>query len=205
MVPPLSFRPIPNLRINVVARHERTVVEGAAGAGGQQWYRINGAQDPDQSGTGPTPLGFNEYATLYTMYRVLAMRIQVVASGVTTATPALATVTLMPNPRQVTAPADPATWGAEYLAVSKPIVLGTTGGNNTVTLDKTYYPWEVLRIPKSTYMADMDYASLVTTLPVKQQYLMLGINSVGSAVAGTLSTTVVISYLVEFFEPNVLV
>lgn len=202
--PPLAFRPMPNLRVNVLFRHERTITETAAGAGGVNWYRINGCFDPDQSGTGTTPLGYNNYATLFTMYRVVSMRIKVVASGVLSSTPALGVVTLLPNPYNVIAPSDPALWGGEYMASSTPIALGNTGGKNVITLDRTYLPWKLIRVPKDVYMADLDYASQVTTTPTKQCYVAVGINSVGTGVTATLSTIVTISYEVEFFEPAML-
>ncbi len=202
--PPLTFRPIQNMRVNCLFRHERTISEAAAGAGGLQWYRINGLQDPDQSGVGTAALGFNNYAAMFLMYRVVAMRIKVIGSAVATSGNALGVVTLMPNPSNVTAPADPALWGGEYMATQTPVVTGNTGGKNVFTLDRTFYPWQVLRIPKSTYMNDLDYASLVTTLPTKQLYVMLGINTVGSGVTGTISCAVTISYETEFFEPSLL-
>jgi hypothetical protein len=203
--PPLQFRPMPNMRVSLLFRQEKLFSESAAGVGANNWYRINGAFDPDQSVGGPSALGFSNYATLYTSYRVLAMRIRVEGTiGASVGGNHFACVTLMPNPRQVTAPSDPALWGGEYLSESKTLVYTSNGGKNTFTLDKTFYPWEVLRITKDQYMTEADYSSLVTTTPVKECYVALGVNGIQSAATITLLAMVTISYEVEFFEPALL-
>lgn len=204
-MPGLTFRPMNSARVNVVFKQEKNIVEASAGLGAMTWYRINGAYDPDQSAVGGSALGFNNYAALFTMYRVLAMRIRI--EGIVGAAAAgnhLSQITLMPNARQVTAPTDPALWAGQYMAKSGICVYSPNGGKNTITLDATYLPWEVMKISKATYMSDLDYASLVTTTPAIQAYVGLGVNSIGTASVASLYAFVTISYDIEFFEPSVL-
>lgn len=206
--PPLALRPIPNMRINCVFKQEASIVETSAGLGAVKWYRLNGVFDPDQSAGGPSALGFNQYATLFTSYRVLACRVHVmgtVGSGSASGGASFATVTLTPNPRTQTLPADPALWGAEPNSVSAFLVPQSVGGRNTVVLDKTFYPWEVLKVTKAQYMNEADYSSLVTTTPVKEAYVAVTVNGTLTSVVLNLAVMVTISYEVEFFEPNLLV
>lgn len=203
--PPLVFRPMPNMRVNLVFKQEKSITEGAAGLGAFNFYRINGAFDPDQAALGPSALGFNQYAALFTSYRVLAARIHVEGLvGFGAGTSGLATVTLTPNPRQVTLPADPALWGAEPGSVSKVVCPSINGGRNMFVLDKTYKPWEVLKITRAQYCGEADYASLVTTTPVKEVYCAVTVNGILGASAATMAAIITVSYEVEFFEPVLL-
>lgn len=200
----LVFTPIPNMRLQLTFSQEKSISEGAAGVGGSNWYRVGGAFDPDTSVGGPSCLGFNNYAGLFTNYRVHAMRIRVEGFVNATGPCAFAVVTLMPNPRQIVAPSDPALWAVEPGSVSVACCPQAVGGNNRVVLDRTYLPWELLKIPKSEYMSEADYSSLVTTTPLSEPYLMLGVNGVGTTIPAQLIALVRITYLVEFFKPVVL-
>lgn len=202
--PPLTFRPMPNMRVNLVFKQEKGLVESAAGVGVLNWYRINGAFDPDQSAGGPSAIGFNNYATLYLSYRVMACRVRVEGFVSFPAVGNLATVTLMPNSRNVTAPANADLWGGEYGAASTTVAALAAGGQNKVVLDQTYYPWKVARITKQQYVQDMDFASLVTGTPTREMYVALGVQGqLGGAIA-SLNAMVTVSYEVEFFDPVVL-
>lgn len=204
--PPLALRPIPNMRINCVFKQEVAITETAPGLGASKWYRVGGAFDPDQSAGGPSALGFNQYASLFTSYRVHAVRVQVVGTlGNATGGASFAVCTLTPNPRTQTLPADPALWGGEPGSISKMVTPQPTGGQNSVVLDKTFYPWKILRITKAQYMTESDYASLVTTTPVKEAFIAVTVNGVLTSSVVTLACMVTVSYEIEFFEPNLLV
>lgn len=205
--PPLAFRPMPNMRVNLLFRQEKVLTESAAGLGAFNFYRVNGAFDPDQAALGPSALGFNQYAALFLAYRVHACRIRVegVVNFAAASNAGMAIVTLTPNPRQVTLPADAALWGGEPGAISKTVTPQTVGGANRFILDKTYKPWDILKITRAQYMNETDYSSLVTTTPVKEVYVALTVNGVLAAGVTTLSAIVTISYEVEFFEPVLLV
>lgn len=203
---PLTFRPIPNMKINVVFAQEIGYVESAAGLGAAGYFRVNGAFDPDQTAGGSSAIGFNNYAGLFTSYRVHAMRFRfegAVSYGTVTNFN-LATVTVTPNPRQVTLPANAALWGIQPGAMRKVIAPATFGGKNVVTFDRVYYPWQIAKITKDQYLSEADYSSLVSTVPVKEMYLALGVNSMGGGNPVSLNGLVTITYLVEFFEPALL-
>ncbi len=56
-----------------------TLNPGAGGAAQNHFFRANGMFDPDQSGTGHQPLGFDQYMLLYDHYKVISSSIQVKA------------------------------------------------------------------------------------------------------------------------------
>lgn len=183
------------------------MTESAAGLGASKWYRVGGVFDPDQSAGGPSALGFNQYASLFTSYRVMAVRF--CAMGTAGATnpggASFGMITLTPNPRTQVLPSDPALWSGEPMAIQAMVTPQNVGGKNYFTLDKTFYPWDILRITRAQYMAEADYSSLVTTTPVKEPFLALSVNSVLSSAVFTMTALVTISYDVQFFEPNLLV
>lgn len=205
--PPLSFKPMPNMKVNLVFKQEKVITESAAGLGAFNFYRVNGAFDPDQAALGPSALGFNQYAALFLSYRVHSCRIHVegVINFASASNAGFAVVTLTPNPRQTTLPSDAALWGSEPGAIYKSITPQSAGGANLFVLDKTYRPWEILKITRAQYMNETDYSSLVTTTPVKEVYCALTVNGVLAAGVTTLSSIVTISYEVEFFEPVLLI
>jgi hypothetical protein len=196
-----------NQKVNLLFKQEISLTESAAGVGAVRWFRINGAFDPDSSVGGGACIGFNQYATLFTSYRVHAMRIHVMTVGnfATASNAGIIVLSLTPNPRQEVLPSDPVLWGGEYMAASTIITPQTVGGKNVGILDKTYIPWKLLRITKQQYMAEADYASLITTTPVKQLYVAFGINGVLAGGVTTCSAVITISYEVEFFDPTVIV
>jgi len=63
-----------HVTLRYVANRE---MNGAAGAGDVWNIRANGCHDPDQTGTGHQPYGWDTYKTLYNHYTVLSSKIQV--------------------------------------------------------------------------------------------------------------------------------
>lgn len=76
MVP--ASRIVPDRLITTLHYHE--IVSMSDGAGGDQQWNLNSLFDPNRSGTGHQPLGFDQLATLYQRYRVLkaAWKVQTV-------------------------------------------------------------------------------------------------------------------------------
>lgn len=204
---PLAIRPIPSMRLNCVFKQEVSLTETAAGLGATKWFRVGGVYDPDQSAGGPGALGFNQYASLFTSYRVMAMRFHAVGvvGNPSPSGASFAVVTLTPNPRTQTLPADPALWGGEPGAISVHLTPQAVGGKNTFTIDKTFVPWQILKIKREQYIAEAEYASLVTTTPTKEPFVALSVNGLLSSGTMTMTALVTISYDVQFFEPNLLV
>lgn len=76
--------PIP-LRMRTTLKYVSNISYAGAAAAYQYQYNGNGLFDPDKTGTGGQPLGFDQLATLYSAYQVTASRIRVTLPGASTA------------------------------------------------------------------------------------------------------------------------
>lgn len=89
---------VPDIAIMSMKYVQRQAVAPVAGAVFDQVYRGNGMFDPDVTGTGHQPNGFDEWGAFYKVYRVFASKIQtrLVAAATGTAV-ATAEISIIPS------------------------------------------------------------------------------------------------------------
>lgn len=201
---PFTFKPIANMRINCLFVSEFSITEPAAGAGAFRFFRLNGAYDPDTAALSASAIGFNNYAQLFTSYRVVEVNVELRGVVCCDGPYSCAAVSLIPNSRQETLPANPALWGGMTDGLSTVVAPKADGGHNVAVLRRRYLPHKLLKITKSQYSNEADYAALVSTNPVKQLFLAVCVNGISAGGVATLSGLIRISYKVEFFEPALL-
>ncbi len=152
-------------------------------------FNSNGLYDPDQTGTGHQPLGFDQYAAQYNRYRVLKMDYQV-----TFGNPAVSYSSFRCTVAHVngsTVPSSPAMFEIPY---SKQGVVGTYG--NALTLRGSFNLTKLNADP-AKYRIDDRYSALVTGNPTEVMYCHLAIMPNASA---TLRVHVKFVYHVEFYD-----
>lgn len=166
-------------------------------ANGLYTINLNSVFDPNRTGIGHQPYGFDTMASLYNRYRVIscgwrihANAVPGVANFMVAAMPANEVLTILStsewreNPR------------AKY-------VMASAGGNVPVLKGKTYIPSLVGRT-KFQYMADDRYQAQVTASPNELAILNIATAAIGAGFSGesTNSGTVhlVLEYTVEYFD-----
>lgn len=186
-----SLQPIPNRYICKMKYSTSTVTN----ATGQAVFNLNSLFDPDRTGIGHQPYGYDPLANLYNRYRVISCgwRVQnptgATGSAITTAAlPSndlgivwVATDEMLENPR------------CKYI-VQNP-------GAPVVTLRGKQYLPKLMGRSRAQYMADDNYQAIVTTSPNELGLLYLQtFNALSGAATGGIGLTVLLEFTVEFFD-----
>lgn len=186
-----SLQPIPQ-RYICKMKYCETNVSGALN--GQYVYNINSVYDPDRTGIGHQPYGFDNLANLYNRYRVIKCGWRIESPLGDT-----------DSPRSIHAIAsnDPSiTWGtASYIRENPRCKYITVVPGGTA---KTLSGW--VTMPSLTgrttaqYMADDRYQAQVTTSPAEEALLYVFVSNVNGNPLGNIPIQVTLEYTVEFFD-----
>lgn len=155
-----------------------------------QICRLNGLQDPNQTGIGHQPYGFDQLAAIYNRYRVIATSYVINAYNGT-------------NPIRVgclpTNDASAVSGISELCENPRAkFILQYPQGNTKILKGKVYLPSLAGR-SKSQYMADDRYQSDISTNPVESLSLYItGATMTDANVDITL--TITMEYTVEWFD-----
>lgn len=186
-----SLQPIPN-RYICKMKYATSVVTNA---GGQYVFNLNSLFDPDRTGIGHQPYGYDTLSSMYNRYRVISCgwRIQnpvgVSGGAITTAClPSndvgitwLQTDEMLENPR------------VRYIVQNPGAPIATLRG-------KQYIPTLVGRT-KSQYMADDQFQAIVTASPSEQALLYIQtFGALAGTAIGGQGVTVLLEFTVEFFD-----
>jgi len=147
--------------------------------------------DPDRSGVGHQPQGFDQLAVLYNRYRVISTSY---AINTTAAVP-------------IRVCAIPTNESPGVLSLSDVVerprakfVVQNPGGDTKTLKGKCYIPSLVGRT-KSQYMADDRYQSTVTGSPAELALLNIFAKDLADSTV-EVQGTIVMEFLVEFFDAN---
>lgn len=185
-----ALHPIPQ-RFITKLKYSEVVTTGATF--GNYEMNLNSIYDPNRTGIGHQPYGFDQLAILYNRYRVISCgyRLQCGLGSTTipitmTALPANLVVTtgtaseVRENPR------------AKY-------ILQQPGGGNLTLSNKTYIPSLVGR-SKAQYMADDRYQSEVNGNPNELAVLNIQTFNTSDAPVGGVQVQVLMEFVVEWFD-----
>lgn len=186
-----ALHPIPQRFITKMKYSEQVNTD----ANGQYRFNLNSIYDPNSTGTGHQPYGFDTLATLYNRYRVISCgwRIQVNWTSNNTAQPVLVG-------------AIPANEALTFLSLAelrenpRAKYINQNYGAETIALTgKSYIPSLVGR-NKAQYMADDRYQALINSSPNELAILnvVTGPNGLDSPASATIQ--IVLEYTVEFFD-----
>lgn len=165
---------------------------------GSYKMNLNSIYDPDFTGGGHQPYGFDQLAALYNRYRVIACGYRIQLAVVSTASSIM--LTAMPSNQNVTAGT-----GSEIRENPRAKYIVQNPGASAVVLSgKSYLPSLVGR-NKAQYMADDRYQALVTANPSEDAFLNIQTFSPSTDVPlGSVAVQVVMEYTVEFFDMKAL-
>lgn len=137
------------------------------GASAFRVWRGNSVYDPDSTGTGSQPNGFDELAVFYQYYRVTTINVRVdTVSGNSTAT--LPIIHLLYPSMSSTTYSDYADALGNPYSVHKPVPFSSNGFYSTLSLSMSTRKF--FGISGAEASSD-DYASAVGTNPAKQYYI----------------------------------
>jgi hypothetical protein len=182
-------------RKNVQYYTSGTITSGASAAG-TYVFSANGIFDPDITGSGGQPMGFDQMMTFFNHYTVLKSRIRVVF--MTNATALRATVALS------TSGSSTAVSVIENLVENGDITFqileyaGAMGGTATMRREVASTAFQTVRFATD----NPDLSGDVASNPTEQVYYHLSVWNSASATVLTADFQVLIEYDVVFHEPR---
>lgn len=160
---------------------------------GHYAMNLNSVWDPNRTGIGHQPYGFDTFASLYNRYRVIACGYRVqVGLGSTTVPVSL---TAIPGNEQIIA-------GSASEVRENPrskYIIQNPGADSKVIRYKSYIPSLVGRT-RAQYMADDRYQSPVNSSPNELCILNLAIGGGADTLTAGAGIQVLLEYTVEFFD-----
>lgn len=185
---------LPAVRVTLPFYSQQTLTAATPSA----WYTysLNNVYDPDVSGTGEQPLGFDQYAQFYGRYRVLGVRF--VLSFVNTVSGAVNVGCFTATSSSL--PSTTGSWFIQPLPSTKSDLLSVSGGgHDAVTFSSSPSIPDVLGVNHREYVTEMDFAATTAGGPARQAFLH--IVCAGLGVVPTVRFTLRLWYDVEFSQP----
>lgn len=186
---------VPALRVRLPYSYQGSIVESSAALGGSYTFKINDVFDPDFSGGGLQPLGFDQYSQFYGRYHVHGFRYEVTFST-RTAAPIYIGTHLSP---QSTLPAVAIAWFVQNRTVRTAGLGGTSGSSNVRVLRGTANLPDTFGITRQEYLSDQDFTATTSASPSRVAFLHIWV--VGRTVVATSDISVRLWYDVEFSQP----
>jgi len=153
-------------------------------------FNLNSGFDPNRTGTGHQPRGWDQWAALYNRYRVDKTEVR---ASFTNAPSDGAVVSIFAS-NDATNLTDLSDIIESPFSIWKPMQLGGPG----ITLTKTYDLASITGIPKSQYMVDDRYSALTSADPAEIIVVHVGFNC---KTAFTRDVYVVLEQYITFFDP----
>ncbi len=154
-------------------------------------YRITDLYDPDYTGTGNQPVGFDQFTAMYARFRVTFVSLVVQFQNMTPGGVVGAFPSVDPA-----LPAAQLSWPSQPLAQTGLVATNTPG----YTFRWRIRPWELFRVSKQEYMGGEEYSGTSAASPLRNIYLHTWIRGLGASVS-SCAVMVRIAYDVEFFAP----
>lgn len=186
---------VPALQVRLPYAFSTTLTEAAAGLGVAYSFRINDVFDPDFSGGGLQPTGFDQYAALYGRYHVLGFRYEVEFLA-RTSIGTLVGAYLSP---QSTLPSTATSWlvvneTARYRSMGQ-----ATGSDTVKRIASRANIARVLGVRPGEYRSDQDFSATTSATPARVAYLHVWTKGISAVAVNDL--TVRLYYDVEFSQP----
>lgn len=206
---------MPSLRVSVLSRSETrwlaysqafTLTSGSSGVTGTgQAFSINSAFDPDISGTGHQPYGYDQLSLFFNSYQVLGFRAKIVANTIGASSDQMILFSLLPSAISNSALNGITIDAALEKPFSGALMLTSSGNGRNSTVQLSLSPWEVEGVTRTQYTADMsDFRAVVTSSPNLQQQLVISNASPSLASAQVCTVVVYLEYLIEFSAPKIM-
>lgn len=162
---------------------------------GQYIFNLNSLFDPDRTGIGHQPYGYDTLSTMYNRYRVISCSYRVNQSSASTGTPVV--IGAMPSNDQLIVFTN---MGEMIENPRAKYVAQNVGGGVTYLTGNSYIP-ALMGRNKAQYMADDQYGSVVTGSPGELALLYLQtFNGFDGTNLGGIGLHVVLEFVVEWYD-----
>lgn len=179
--------------------YENTLgISASIGSIGIYWFSANGLYDPNSTGTGHQPLGFDQMMLLYEQYTVYRSHIKVNFLSSTSGNEARVALILAPD---TTVPSLTATM-ENGLLKSDIVIWGTDGHHRMKTLELSCDIPKYFGREREAVIADPSLTGTVAANPIEQVYFGICVWSPFQAAATSVSFDVTLSFDTHYWEPK---
>lgn len=190
-----ALQPIPQ---RYIAKLKYSSVLATDASLGSYKMNLNSIYDPDFTGGGHQPYGFDQLSALYNRYRVISCGYRINLAAVSTAASIM--LTAFPSNQNVTAGT-----GSEIRENPRAKYITQNPGAPSVILSNKVYLPSLVGRNKAQYMADDRYQALVTANPSEDAYLNIQTFAPSTDLPlGSVAVQIVMEYTVEFFDMKAL-
>jgi hypothetical protein len=183
----------------------QTSVTCTAGSFASQVFVGNGLYDPDSTGVGAQPLGFDQWMAIYTRYRVIAsaIRVNFATPDITTNDQGVITVAVTPNVIVSNFTNIGAATAQPYSKMK--LQNGLSGGLGQLgPLTSMMETDLIMGVTKNAVLADDTLAGSNTSNPTNPWHWHCNVVPVDLGATTTVQLIGVIHFLVDFYDRNLL-
>lgn len=198
-VVPRGFGGFPVETLTRLRYHSYDTLTPSAASVAVKWYRCNGPYDPDRTGGGGQPMGFDQWSTIYDYYTVLGAKITV--KFWSNETTMLTSGILTDNDATLSAPGTISQLIESGRCVYKTALVSTTAGfGNMFTLSKKWSAKKWFALSNMRDCTDT-FGSAVSTTPIREAFFGVFTGATDeSADPGAIYADVLIEYIVRFSQ-----
>jgi len=179
---------------------ESFTVAGALGAMTNQVFRLNSLYDPDFTGGGHQPMGFDQLAGLYNRYRVDKVNVRCTFHK---NSEAQVTGIALRASNATTNISTPFSALQEQQFVKWSTLSASTAGSKTqVTLRGTYLPHMIAGVTPAKYKIDDTFSALATDNPSEIIVLHVSTADVMASTAHSTIFTLEMDFYATFYDPH---
>lgn len=195
--PSRPMRGIPDSLFVELVYADSKVLTSSAGVPTSNIYRLNSLFDPDYSGTGNQPVGFDNYALIYGRYVVYEANVECrIVNGNATAQ-----MLVMRAKNNITSITTNDGVLAAICDKDNCVSAMTTAAYDVVTLKKNFKLYNITGETRASYLTDDSYQAAVSANPTET----IGLEILGGQVGAAVSTVILayvlrISFKVKFFD-----
>jgi len=174
------------------SKHTLYTDASTGGYGAEQSYRLNSLYDPDVTGGGHQPYGFDQVFALYNRYRVDKVVFRITFTTPGAASDMICAAVLTP----VASGSSLSSKSIEYPLEWPNVQHGhlSSAGSRVCYLTGSTDLWSIVGIPKAKYEADDTYSAYASGSPSQVAYLNFAVGSYSGATSQACSTMIELEF-----------
>ncbi len=192
-------------KLSYVSCYSQTTGSSGATSAAAVTFSLNSAYDPEFSGTGRQPYGWDQITLFYNRYIVHQCNIKVTATTIGATADVIVCYFVQPS----TSSSASLTSTAVEQVIEKPmvgsVIVSSSGNARNSQFSLSVRPWEVEGITREQYLESLsDYMATISANPSKQPTFGTVTGSPSGASGTSVTFVVELEYLVELTQPNIL-